>query len=173
MNMDMLKFFSNQYADRGALFEGLSIWNDEKYRNLQGKYPVIFLTFADIKADNYEESKNSVIACINDVYRSHRYLLKSNLLTEGEKELFKVLDEYANTLEPAFGPTVSGILVQFFYWKNVFVLLLILLLIAIIAGAIVIENVAPLSKLHLDIFSVVLSTAGLAAFLYGVSVVMR
>lgn len=60
--MDMLKcFFSNQYADRGALFEGLSIWNDEKYRNLQGKYPVIFLTFADIKADNYEESKNSFV----------------------------------------------------------------------------------------------------------------
>lgn len=76
------------------------------------------------------------------------------------------------TLGPAFGPTVSGILVQFFYWKSVFVLLLILLLIAIIAGAIVIENVAPLSKPHLDIFSVVLSTAGLAAFLYGVSVVM-
>lgn len=99
--MDMLKcFFSNQYADRGALFEGLSIWNDEKYRNLQGKYPVIFLTFADIKADNYEESKNSIIACINDVYRSHRYLLKSNLLTEGEKELFKVLDEYANNPSP-------------------------------------------------------------------------
>ena len=155
------------------MFEELSIWKDEKYRNLQGKYPVIFLTFADIKADNYEESKNSIIACINDVYRSHRYLLKSDLLTEGEKELFKVLDEYANTLEPAFGPTVSGILVQFFCWKRVFVLLLILLLIAIIAGAIVIENVAPLSKLHLDIFSVVLSTAGLAAFLYGVSVVMR
>ena len=75
--MDMLKcFFSNQYADRGALFEGLSIWNDEKYRNLQEKYPVIFLTFADVKADNYEESKNSIIACINDVYRSHRYLLR-------------------------------------------------------------------------------------------------
>ena len=76
------------------------------------------------------------------------------------------------TLGPAFGPTISGIMVQFFYWKSVFVLLLVLLFIAIIAGAIVIDNVAPLSKPHLDLLSVVLSTAGLAAFLYGVSVVM-
>lgn len=97
LNMDMLKcFFSNQYADRGELFEGLSIWKSEKYKNLQGQYPVIFLTFADVKADNYEESKNSMIACINDVYQSYRFLLKSSLLTEGEKELFNVLDEYVN-----------------------------------------------------------------------------
>ncbi|MBO5458846.1 MAG: AAA family ATPase, partial [Lachnospira sp.] len=48
LNMDMLKcFFSNQYADRGDLFEGLSIWQDEKYWKLQGTYPVIYLTFAD------------------------------------------------------------------------------------------------------------------------------
>lgn len=76
------------------------------------------------------------------------------------------------TLGPAFGPTISGIMVQFFYWKSVFVLLLVLLLIAIVAGAVVIDNVAPLSKPHLDILSVILSTAGLAAFLYGVSIVM-
>ena len=76
------------------------------------------------------------------------------------------------TLGPAFGPTISGILVQFFYWKSVFVLILILLIIAIIAGAMCIDNVAPLSKPHLDLLSVVLSTAGLAAFLYGISVVM-
>lgn len=73
------------------------------------------------------------------------------------------------TLGPAFGPTISGVLVQFFYWKSVYVLLLILLIIAIIAGAICIENVAPISKPHLDLLSVVLSTAGLAAFLYGIS----
>ena len=76
------------------------------------------------------------------------------------------------TLGPAFGPTVSGILVQFFYWKSVFILLLVLLAIAIIAGALCIDNVAPISKPHLDLLSVVLSTAGLAAFLYGISIVM-
>lgn len=44
LNMSMLeKFFSVSYKDRGDLFEGLSIWQDEKYRSLQGKYPVLFL----------------------------------------------------------------------------------------------------------------------------------
>lgn len=54
LNMSMLNcFFSNQYAGKKQLFEGLSIWNDEKYRGLQGSYPVIFLSFASIKGSNY------------------------------------------------------------------------------------------------------------------------
>ena len=43
LNMSMLNcFFSNRYADRGDLFEGLSVWEDERYRQIQGTYPVIF-----------------------------------------------------------------------------------------------------------------------------------
>ena len=53
LNMSMLEcFFSNQYTDRGDLFEGLAIWNEEKYRQIQGTYPVIFLSFAGTKANN-------------------------------------------------------------------------------------------------------------------------
>lgn len=101
LNMDMMKcFFSNQYAGRSDLFEGLSVWEKEKYQKLQGTYPVIFMTFADVKAACYEECKNSIIACINEVYQSHRYLLESTLLTDGERELFRVLDEYVNNPEP-------------------------------------------------------------------------
>lgn len=51
LNMSMLEcFFSCWYAGRGDLFEGLSIWDEETYRQLQGTYPVIFLSFANIKA---------------------------------------------------------------------------------------------------------------------------
>ena len=54
LNMSMLNcFFSNQYAGRGDLFEGMSVWEDEEYRKLQGTYPVIFLSFADVKQNNY------------------------------------------------------------------------------------------------------------------------
>ena len=57
LNMNMLEcFFSNKYKDRGDLFEGLDIWKKEKYRKLQGTYPVIFLSFADVKQNNYEET---------------------------------------------------------------------------------------------------------------------
>lgn len=49
--MSMLeKFFSVKYAGRGDLFEGLSIWEEAAYRNLQGTFPVIFLSFAGIEA---------------------------------------------------------------------------------------------------------------------------
>ena len=57
LNMSMLDcFFSNRYADRGDLFEGLKIWEDERYRQIQGTYPVIFLSFADVKADNIQDA---------------------------------------------------------------------------------------------------------------------
>ena len=50
LNMSMLEqFFSTKYADYGTLFQGLSIWKEEKYRELQGTYPVISLSFANVK----------------------------------------------------------------------------------------------------------------------------
>ena len=50
MNLSALNcFFSNQYADRGDLFEGLDVWKDPAMRRQQGQWPVIFLSFAGIK----------------------------------------------------------------------------------------------------------------------------
>ena len=58
LNMNMLeRFLSVEYAGQGKVFEGLSIWEDEKYRNLQGTWPVIFLSFAGIKATSFPEAK--------------------------------------------------------------------------------------------------------------------
>lgn len=48
--------FSRQYEHRGDLFEGLNIWSDLKYRNIQGSYPVIYLSFADVKQDCYGDT---------------------------------------------------------------------------------------------------------------------
>lgn len=57
LNMSMLNcFFSRQYEHRGDLFEGLNIWSDLKYRNIQGSYPVIYLSFADVKQDCYGDT---------------------------------------------------------------------------------------------------------------------
>ena len=96
LNMSMLNcFFSNQYAGKKQLFEGLSIWNDEKYRGLQGSYPVIFLSFASIKGSNYHDARDGIIMAINEAYSEHRYLLESKELTEGERKCFEELDNYA------------------------------------------------------------------------------
>ena len=53
------QFFSIDYAGRGDLFENLTIWKNQKYRNLQGTYPVIFLSFADIKETTFSSARGS------------------------------------------------------------------------------------------------------------------
>ena len=90
LNMDMLKcFFSNQYEGRKELFEGLDIWKDEEYRELQGTYPVIFLSFADIKGNTFEMARQQICIKILDLYEENEYLLEGDILGEGEKAFYK------------------------------------------------------------------------------------
>lgn len=75
LNMDMLRcFFSNHYKDRGDLFEGLSIWKDEKYRKLQGAYPVIFLSFAEVKENNCKAAIQKIKNILADLYMQYAFL---------------------------------------------------------------------------------------------------
>lgn len=86
LNMDMLNcFFSNKFADRDDLFEGLEIWNYDKYRKIQGTYPVIFLSFAAVKGDSFEITKQQIITQIVHLYEEKRFLLGSDVMSESEK----------------------------------------------------------------------------------------
>lgn len=90
LNMSMLeKFFSVKYADRGGLFEGLSIWEDGKYRQMQGTYPVIFLSFAGIKENTFLEARKSICRTIEEQYNKNDYLLEGSLLNEKEKRFYQ------------------------------------------------------------------------------------
>ena len=90
LNMSMLElFFSVDYEDRGDLFEGLSIWEDDEYRKLQGTYPVISLSFANVKEQNYSDTKIRICQVIEDLYNKNIFLLESGLLTDSEKEFYK------------------------------------------------------------------------------------
>ena len=101
LNMDMLKcFFSNQYAGRADLFEGLSIWNEEKYRELQGQYPVIFVSFASIKANNYKDARDGIISAVFGAYQEYYSLFQENGIAESEKLFFRELNTYVNTTAP-------------------------------------------------------------------------
>ena len=87
LNMSMFEcFFSNKYKDRGDLFEGLEIWNDEKYRKLQGTYPVIFLSFAEIKQNNYNDAVEKIKRIICEVCQQFDFLKNWDGLTEIEKK---------------------------------------------------------------------------------------
>lgn len=59
LNLSMVEqFFSLEYANRRDLFENLNIWREEKYRNLQGTYPVIAMSFGDIKEITFRSKKS-------------------------------------------------------------------------------------------------------------------
>ena len=89
LNMSMLEcFFSNKYANRADLFAGLSIWKEEKYRQLQGTYPVLFLSFASVKAGNLEEAKAQVKGEIARVYRENKYLIDTDIFDNRERERY-------------------------------------------------------------------------------------
>ncbi len=99
LNMSMLEcFFSNQYAGRGDLFETLSIWKDtsasgdNKYRHLQGSYPVIFLSFASVKTGNIDGIKKAVKGIISDAYKSRKHIMKSDLFDEDDRTAFTAVN---------------------------------------------------------------------------------
>ena len=81
-------FFSVKYAGQGALFQGLAIWEEEKYRNLQGTYPVISLSFANVKEADYHSTVMRICQLLTDLYRQNAFLLQDDLLSEMEKEEF-------------------------------------------------------------------------------------
>ena len=90
LNMSMLeKFFSVEYAGRGDLFEGLSIWQEEKYRALQGTYPVISLSFANVKETDYRTTSYRIRQLLMKLYEKHSFLRKCDLLSDAEKQYFE------------------------------------------------------------------------------------
>lgn len=94
LNMSMLEcFFSIKYADREDLFENLSIWKDKDYRDIQGTYPVISLSFANIKEKTYQQTKERMYQILIELYNKNIDLLNSGLLTEQEQEYYRSIRE--------------------------------------------------------------------------------
>ena len=108
LNMSTVEcFFSNKYAGRSDLFEGLSIWEagsaagGSSYRELQGTFPVIFLSFANIKATKYADMVYKITKVIADLYNSNDCLAAGDLLNENEKEYYK-------KIKPGMGEEIAA-----------------------------------------------------------------
>lgn len=86
-------FFSIRHEGRGDLFEGLSIWGEEKYRKLQGTYPVISLSFAGVKDSGFTSAYKRIAQELADVYRHYDFLLDSKKLTDNDKIFFAKVDD--------------------------------------------------------------------------------
>ncbi|WP_300774920.1 AAA family ATPase [uncultured Acetatifactor sp.] len=124
LNMSMMeKFFSLRYEGRGELFEGLSIWQHEEYRALQGSYPVLFLSFAVVKENTFAQARQSLCRVIEEQYNKHDYLLEGDLLNEKEKEFYQeVTAKMADNTAAASLRSLSDFLRRY-HGKNVIILL--------------------------------------------------
>lgn len=124
LNMRMLEcFFSSQYADRSDLFDGLSIWNDPSYQRLQGTYPVIFLSFADIKERSYAQARKAIISTINDLFQSYKDLWKDDSENEKQRYRFMTMHENVSDADAAKALQRLSAYLQYRCGKKVLILL--------------------------------------------------
>ena len=112
-NLDMLKcFFSiNDAENNKKLFENLRIEkaqfeNQQRCMDYQGRYPVIHLSFKDLKQDNFSSLRTMFKTIISDIYKEFRYLIESEkLIPEDKQQVQKFIartasdDEYEQSLK--------------------------------------------------------------------------
>ena len=125
LNMSMLEqFFSVDYANRGALFDGLSIWKNEKYRDLQGTYPVISLSFARVKETNYADTRERICSILRNLYIKFSFLKESEVMTDADRAYFEriLAVEISNSDATAALYQLSDYLYRY-YGKKVIILL--------------------------------------------------
>lgn len=124
LNMSMLEqFFSVEYAGHEGLFEGLSIWEDEKYHCLQGSFPVIALSFADVKETVCSNAKKKICRIISNLYNKFDFLLESGKLNENEKEFYRsVSDDMEDYIATDALNALSNYLMKY-YGKRVLIFL--------------------------------------------------
>ena len=124
LNMSMLNcFFSNKYADRRELFEKLEIWKDGKYREIQGTYPVIFMSFAEIKQNNYNDAVEKIKRIICEVCQQFDFLKNWDGLTETEKKnISNISYDMSDVMAQDLIKNMSNYLSRY-YGKKVIILL--------------------------------------------------
>ncbi len=124
LNMSMLEcFFSNKYEDRSDLFDGLSIWKEEKYRTLQGTYPVIFMTFAGVKARTYEEALIGIKKQVIRMFLDFSFLRHDEKLDDLERESFASISNEMSEADIVYSINLLSSLLEKHYGKKVLIFL--------------------------------------------------
>lgn len=123
LTMSMVEqFFSVEYAGN-KYFQGMDIWKEKKYQELQGSYPVISLTFSSIKEKNYEDAKKKICATIQMLYQKYRFLIDEGVLSDQEKEEFLKVSAETPEYEASLTLKKLSAYLNRYYGKNVILLL--------------------------------------------------
>lgn len=124
LTMSMMeKFFSVKYAGRGDLFEGLSVWQEDKYRALQGTYPVISLSFANIKETNYQNTRKKICQLLTELYTNCAFLLESDTMAEGDRAFFGSISADMDDVAASLAIHYLSKYLSAYYGKRVIILL--------------------------------------------------
>lgn len=124
LNMSMVEcFFSVKYVKRLDLFEGLSIEKNAALRKLQGTYPVLFLSFAAVKTNTYENARRQICSLIASLYDENMYLLNGDTLNEREKKRFQAVTPEMNDADAVMALQNLCLFLSKYYGKKVIVLL--------------------------------------------------
>ncbi len=124
LNMNMTeRFLSVEYAGQSQVFEGLSIWNHEKYRKIQGTCPVICLSFADIKASRFSLAREKICRAVRELYDKNDYLLTSGTLKKTEAEFFQRVSLEMTDSDAAYSLKALSLYLSRYYGKKVVILL--------------------------------------------------
>lgn len=124
LNLNMIEsFFSVHYSGREDLFHNLLIWNEVQYHELQGAYPVIFLSFADVKETTFINTRKQICQIIKKLYNKYDFLLESGHLNADEKKTYlEVSVEMENNLASDSIRALSDYMMRY-YGKKVIILL--------------------------------------------------
>lgn len=124
LNLRMLEcFFSNRYAGRTDLFEGLTIWEDGKYRELQGTYPVIFLSFANVKEQTYTRAREAIVRIIAELFQEYKDLWTGDSEETARRYSFMNISPESTDVEITRSLHDLSTYLQFRYKKKVLIFL--------------------------------------------------
>lgn len=124
LNLSMTeKFFSVKYASRGDLFEGLAIWQKEKYRELQGTWPVISLSFGSVKETSYDMMKQKICRLMINLYSEYEFLLNSDKLSMADKSYMYGVGEQMNEVDLSLSLSQLSKFLYQYYGKKAIILL--------------------------------------------------
>ena len=118
------QFFSVDYANCEKLFEGLSIWEDEKYRELQGTYPVNSLSFARVKETNYADTREKICEIIRNLFIKYAFLKDSEVLSDADRDFYnRILAEKISNSDATSALYQLSDYLYRYYGKKVIILL--------------------------------------------------
>lgn len=124
LNMSMIeRFFSLKYVGQGKIFEKLNIWKEDKFRRLQGTYPLISLSFANVRENTFAKTKIRLCQIISDLYIKNEFLKDSGTLTDKDLRYFDRVSENMDETDAVIALHKLCDFMQRYYGKKVIILL--------------------------------------------------